>query len=334
MERIEELKTLLSTPKKITIIPHTRPDADALGSCLGLLIYLEKMQHECIVVSPSEYPRFLEWMPAHEKVVVFKKENERGLKEIKEADIIFCLDFNALNRIGDLEGPVKEAKAAKVMIDHHLEPDNFADFSWSETSAAATAELIYEFLLKLGNQATITKDIGECLYAGIMTDTGSFRFASTSSRVHRIIADLIDIGVDNAKIHQNVYDNNTEVRLRLLGYLLLKKLVIIKDLDTAYISITKEEAKEYNMQTGDSEGVVNYALSIRGIKIAAMFKETEEGFVKISFRSTGEIAVNKLAKEYFGGGGHKNAAGGRSDLSLKDTLDKFNKLLKEHEGKF
>lgn len=331
MHNIVALAELLENPKQILITTHHKPDADALGSSLGLAGYLKKKGHQVTVVTPSDYPDFLNWMAGNEDVIIYSAAND-GLvqKLISQADVIFCLDFSTLGRINEMGEYIRQAPAKKVLIDHHLEPENFADIVFSDTSAAATAELIFEVIRDLGDQPLIDVSIGECLYAGIMTDTGSFRHPSTSRNVHLIIAELLHIGVNTSKIHRLIYDSHTESRLRFLGYVLKDKLTVLREFKTAYIAISAAELKEYDSKTGDTEGLVNFALSMEGVVFAAVLIDRGSA-VKISFRSVGEFSVNDFARKNFDGGGHRNAAGGISYLPLDETVRKFISLLPEYQ---
>jgi phosphoesterase RecJ-like protein len=330
MQSLEGLRELLSSPRKILITTHHKPDADALGSSLALRGYLLKKGHTVSVVTPSDYPSFLNWMSGNDQVIIFEGNEEKSNKLAAEADVIFCLDFNALSRINKFGESVGKSKAKKVLIDHHLEPENFADYTFSDISSAATAELIYEIVTELGDNDLIDAPIGECIYAGIMTDTGSFRHPSTNKQVHLIAAELIEKGVNTSKVHQLVYDNNTETRLRFLGFALSEKLVVLNEFHTAYMLINGNELARFDSKTGDTEGLVNYALSLSGVNMAAVIIERPDG-IKMSFRSKGEFSVNNFARKYFEGGGHKNAAGGRSSLSLKETEKKFIAALPEYK---
>lgn len=323
---VAELKQLLGSPKKIVITTHHKPDGDAMGSSLGLYNYLIQKKHDVTVVTPNDFPAFLQWLPGVNKVVDFEQQPELAEKFVVEAEIVFHLDFNIPKRVEKFEPVLLKATGKKVLIDHHLDPTDFCDFTYSYPEACATCELIYDFIISLDDKAFITKEVAECLYTGIMTDTGSFRFSSMKAHTHRIIADLIDCGAENHKIHEAVYDNNSEARLRFLGYCLSKKLKVIPELKAAYMTISKAELEAYNHQTGDTEGIVNYALGIAGIRIAAFFAERKNE-IKISFRSKGDFSVKELAEKYFQGGGHKSAAGGRSDLSLEETARKFEEIL-------
>ncbi len=329
---MSELKEFLSTPKKIVITTHYRPDGDAMGSSLGLSNYLKLKGHTVTVVTPSEYPDFLAWLPGNKFVIDFEKNTDEAKKVVAASDIIFCLDFNWLNRLEKFEESVRSSKAIKVLIDHHLEPESAFRYSFSYPEACSTCELIYQFIAALGDKQMINREIAECIYTGIMTDTNSFRFASMKSDTHRIIADLMDAGAENDRIHENVYDTYLESRLRLLGYALKEKLQVLHEFNTAYIALSQAELEGFNFKTGDTEGLVNYALSIKGIRLAAFFSE-KNGLIKISFRSKGDFSVKELSGKYFEGGGHKNASGGKSDLSLDETVKKFLSILPEYKSR-
>lgn len=330
---IEEIKELLSTPKNVVIVPHKNPDGDAIGACLAMYHYLEKKGHKATVVSPNDYPNFLKWLPGSKNTLKFDMQNRQSKKAIAEASIIFLLDFNALNRVGDdMENTLKEFKGIFMMIDHHQQPEDIAKYLFSDTSVCSTCQMFYHFLEKLNEVEVINEDIATCIYTGIMTDTGSFRFPSTTSTTHRIIADLIDKGADNAKIYNHVYDTNSYARLQLLGKA-LTNMVVIDKLKTAYITLSQEELDKFDFQKGDTEGVVNYALSLENINFAAIFiEDIEQKIIKISFRSKGNFSVNKFAREHFDGGGHDNAAGGKSKIALDATVSKFLKLLPAYQN--
>ncbi len=330
MEALASFKKVLSSPKKIFITTHVKPDADALGSSLGLANYLIKKGHEVSVVTPSDYPSFLAWMKGNESVLDFSKPEDKPLATLRleQADVIFCLDFSVLDRVNELGELIRKSKAFVVNIDHHQDPEDFADFRYWSTKAAATCELVYQLIVELGDQELIDKDIAECLYAGIMTDTGGFRHPNTTKNVHLVVAELLDKGADTSQIANLIYDSNSVNRLKFIGFAITRRLVVREDLHTAYFVISKKDLKKYQSQTGDTEGLVNYALSLDGIKLAALFSEREDG-IKISFRSSSDVAVNKFAASYFNGGGHKNAAGGKSALSLKETVDRFESLVEK-----
>lgn len=331
MIKIEGLKAVLSSPKKIVITTHSRPDADALGSSLGMLLFLQQWGHQAIVISPTEYPDFLKWMKGEDEVIIYNKGNEEKSNQlVEEADLIFCLDFSALSRIDGLGEMVGKAKGDKVLIDHHLEPESFAKYELHSTEAASTAELVYQFICEMDGCDRVDADLAECLYAGINTDTGSFRHSNVTKTVFDVSAALVEKGANTSKVAKLIYDTNSENRLRLLGYALSENLKVIKEFNTAYFALSEKMLKKFNAQMGDTEGLVNYALSIKGVKLAALFKESDN-MVKISFRSVDDFSVNELAKNHFSGGGHKNAAGGKSEVSLDETVLKFEELLKEYK---
>mgnify|MGYP000098668448 FL=1 len=330
--QLSKLKTFLSTPKNIVIIPHRNPDGDAMGSTLALCQYFNSKKHSATVVAPNEYPEFLHWLPNSKDVLLFDKQNKQAKRAINNSEIIFLLDFNALHRVGDdmaktLEGYENDF----AMIDHHQQPDDVATYLYSDTSICSTAQMVYHFLEMLDDTKSITKEMATCIYTGIMTDTGSFRFRSTTSTTHKIIGDLIDKGAENDKIHNQVYDANSYNRLLLLGQA-LTNLKAFPEYKTAFITLSDEEKKKYGYQKGDTEGVVNYALSLKDIIFAAIFiEDVEQKIIKISFRSKGDFSVNQFARKYFNGGGHDNASGGKSDLSLKETVAYFTSLLPNYK---
>lgn len=323
---------LLNEPRRIAITTHHKPDGDALGSSLGLYHWLKLHNHQVTVVVSSDFPTFLDWMPGREDVVCYPEKPELSEKAIQEAEIIFCLDYSALSRTNILEPIISAASGQKWMIDHHLDPEDFADLTYWDSSAAATAQLIYTFITQeCKDGEKINADIATCLYAGIMTDTGSFRFRSTTSAVHHIIANLIDCGARNWEIHEHIYNSSTERRLKFLGYCLLNCLEVIPEYNTALLSISKDDLAKFEITTGDTEGLVNYALSIKGIRLAALIVERTE-LIKLSLRSIGEIPCNEICKKYFNGGGHLNASGGSSSQELITVVNKFKSILPEYAG--
>ena len=327
MQHIEALKPELNKPRKIAIIPHRRPDADALGSCLALYGYLKQGKHDVHVISPDEYPDFLKWMKGNEDVLVYENGERKKIENfLAEADYIFCLDFSSLDRIEDLGKPVANSNAVKVLIDHHPGKEDFAKYELYDTEASATAELIYDFLKMMEAKECLTIEMAECIYAGIMTDTGSFKYSSTSSKVHRTIADLIDIGVTPEKIHRLIYDTNSENKIKMLGFVLDQRLKVLRDFNTAYMSISSDDLKRFQSKNGDTEGLVNYALSIEGIKLAALFIDRGDS-VTMSFRSVGNFSVSEFANAHFNGGGHRNASGGKMTIPLEKVVDFFESLL-------
>jgi phosphoesterase RecJ-like protein len=331
-KQIEQIKEMLATKKNIVVIPHRNPDGDAIGSCLALYHFF-KEEHNVTVVAPNDYPSFLKWLPGEETVRKFDKQNSQSKKTLNAADIVFLLDFNALHRIGDdMKKTVEKFDGTFMMIDHHQEPDkSITDYIYSDTSICSTSQMIFHFLEKLGRIKEISTAMATCLYTGIMTDTGSFRFSSTTSTTHRIIAELIDRGAKNAEIHNNIYDTNSYSRLQLLGRA-LSNLKIEKDFRTAYITLSQAELNKFNFQKGDTEGVVNYALSLSNVVFAVIFiEDVEQKIIKMSFRSKGSFSVNQFARNHFDGGGHDNAAGGRSETTLEKTVERFKELLSNYK---
>jgi phosphoesterase RecJ-like protein len=327
---IKEIKHLLAMPKRIVIVPHKNPDGDAIGSTLGLYHYLKSKDHDVVVIAPNDYPEFLKWIPGEDSVLKYESEVAKANELIDQAELIFTLDFNALNRIGNMEVPLSNSSAIKIMIDHHQQPEDYAKYMYSDVKMCSTSEMVYHFFGMLEDVKSIDKIIATCLYVGIMTDTGSFRFSSTTSTTHHVVANLIDIGADNAQIHNNVYDTNTYNKLQLLGRS-LSNLKVIPELKTAYITLSQDELNQFNFKKGDTEGIVNYGLSLENVNFGAIFIEhKQDAIVKISFRSKGNFDVNTFARNHFNGGGHLNAAGGRSELSLKDTIEKFIAILPQY----
>lgn len=324
---IANIKHLLSTKKKIVIVPHKNPDGDAVGSSLGLYHYLLKGNHIVKVIVPNDYPNFLKWIPGENSILKYDNQTKVCDAYIKDADIIFTLDFNALHRTGNMETILAESEAIKIMIDHHQAPDNYATYMFSDVRMSSTCEMIYHFIDMLDDNQLIDRNIATCLYTGIMTDTGSFRFSSTTSKTHQIIAHLIEKGANNAEIHNNVYDTNSYKSLQLLGCA-LTNLKVVPESKTAYITLSQQELNKYDYKKGDTEGIVNYGLSLENIVLAAIFiEDKQEGIIKISLRSKGNFSVNDMSRSHFNGGGHTNAAGGKSDLSLKNTVEKFISIL-------
>lgn len=329
-KQVKEVKTLLGKPGNIVIVTHWSPDGDAMGSSLGLYNYLIQKKHKVTVITPNDYPSFLNWLPGNKQVLDFSLKPKPVKTAVEKADIIFCLDFNSLKRIEKLGDAVGRSKAIKFIIDHHLQPDDFADYMIHDVAACSTCELIHDLIVMMGDEKLLNKDIANCLYTGIMTDTGSFRFPSTTAKTHKIIAELISAGAENSEIHNRIYDDNTEDRLRLLGYCLAEKLTVIKEFGTAFFCLSSDELTRFHYKKGDTEGVVNYALAIQGIRFAAFFVE-RDGMIKTSFRSKGNFNVNLFARTHFSGGGHANAAGGASDLTMDETVIKFVSLLSTYK---
>ena len=324
---IQDLKLLLATPKKIVIIPHRNPDGDAMGSTLGLYHFLIKLNHQSVVISPNEFPEFLSWIPGASNVLIFEKDKEKTTKILQEAELIFTLDFNALHRVGEMENVLKTLESPFVMIDHHQKPDDYAKVTYSDTSIGSTCEMVYNVIGFLDQKNTLDLTIATCLYTGILTDSGSFRYPKTTGQTHRIVAEFIDLGVENTQIPNLLFDNNSYNRLQLLGKA-LQNMKVLPEYNTSYITLTQAELDAFEHIKGDTEGIVNYGLTIKNIHFTAIFIENkEENIIKISFRSQGSFDVNEFARAHFSGGGHFNAAGGKSELSLEATIEKFEKLL-------
>jgi len=324
---IQSIQSLLATPKKIAIIPHRSPDGDAMGSTLGLYHFLLKYNHQPIVIAPNEFPDFLAWLPGSETVEIFEKNKENCTKILEEAEVVFTLDFNALHRVGEMEKVLEKLTAPFIMIDHHQKPDDYAAYTYSDPSFGSTCEMVYNFISLLGEKQAIDKTIGTCIYTGILTDSGSFKFPGTTGNTHRIVADLIDLGVENTTIPSLLFENSSYNRLQLLGRA-LQNMKVLPEHKTSYITLTQEELNSFQHVKGDTEGIVNYGLSIKGIHFTAIFIENkEEQIIKISFRSQGGFDVNQFARDHFNGGGHRNAAGGKSELSMAETVRKFENLV-------
>lgn len=334
MEKIEAFKALLSEPKKVVIVTHFKPDADALGSSLGLAGFLQKKGHLVQVITPSDYPDFLAWMPGNERVHAVVKENAAHLATantfIQAADVIFCLDFSALNRINSLGESVRKANAVKVLIDHHLEPEKFAAFEQWDVTSASTAGLVFELIQQCGEANLVDAAIATCLYAGLMTDTGGFRHNNTTGREFHIASKLVELGANPHRIAKDIYDTNSLERLRLTGYVLSQKLTVLPEYRTAYMLLTADELTRFGAQTGDTEGLVNYGLSIKGIQLSVLMYDRREE-IKLSFRSLGSFSVNDFARKHFSGGGHHNAAGGTTKVSLAETLQQFLTVLPQYQ---
>ena len=329
---IQDLYPLLTTPRKVVITMHQKPDADAMGSALGLYHFLIQLGHHVTVISPTNWAKWLNWMPGCNKVVDFELTREKADGILKEAEWIFCLDFNILLRTKNMAPIIKALDVTRILIDHHAQPDTptFA-YGISDTTKSSTSEMIYDFIVEAGYKHLVNKEVAQCLYAGVMTDTGSFRFPAASAAVHRMIADFKDQGLDHTKVHEHIYDNYLENRLRFIGHVLLHRMEVYYEYNTALIAIPKKDLLRYEIKTGDTEGLVNYPLSIQGIRLAAIVIDRDEER-KWSFRSKGDFDVNTFARKYFEGGGHFNAAGGRSSASLDETVDHFMQAIQENEA--
>lgn len=322
---IQEAKVLLSSPKKIVITSHRNPDGDAIGSSLGLYHYLIQLGHSVTVAFPSGFPLIFEWMPDSEKILIYDVEQQRTKEAIEAADIIFALDFNSLDRIDRMGDIIRPMKVPKFMIDHHREPEPFVDFMLSDISASSTSELVVDFIKLLGDFEKLNKTIGECLYTGIVTDTGSFKFG-TSPKLFRTVADLIEKGVNDYLLQDLIHNNLPEKNLRLLGHCLYNRMEVLPQYKTGIVWLTKKDYEIFDIQRGDTEGIVNHVLSMKDVQLACFITE-QPTIVKISMRSKGDLNVQEICKEHFNGGGHKNASGGYSYANLKATIEKFKNIL-------
>ena len=332
MQAIEQFYPMLNQPFKAVITAHQKPDGDAMGSTLGLYHFLKQLGHEVTVISPTNWAPFLDWMPGVDQVIDFEANKKEASQIVADADYVFCLDFNILHRTKHLEPIIRDSKALKILIDHHQQPDtpSFA-YGISDVKMSSTCEMIYDFIVQSGHSNLINLDIAACLYTGLMTDTGSFRFPSTTASVHKIVAHLKELGLQHAKIHENIYDNSTEGRLKFMGNAFLNRMTVLPEYKTAVMAIPKTDIYKFELTTGDTEGLVNYLLSIEGIKFAAILIDREEER-KWSFRSKGNFDVNIFARTHFEGGGHANAAGGRSSKSLDETLNDFKTIIENYKS--
>ena len=329
MENIKELKALLAYPKDIVITTHRNPDGDAIGSSLGVYHFLNKLGHAVRIVSPSEYPDVFGWMKDIEKIIIYDTEPEDAQDVIQRADMIFCLDFNALDRIDKVGELIEKAKGIKVMVDHHLYPEPFPEYMLSDTTASSTCELVFDLITGLGWKEHMDHIIGECLFTGILTDTGSFKY-STSAKLYRIVAELIEFGVDDYRLQDLIFNSMQEKHLRLLGHCLNNRMEILEEYQTGIITLTKEDYADFDIQRGDTEGIVNFLLKVKKVKVAAFITE-QPTIVKISLRSKGDFSVQEIARRHFKGGGHKNASGGYSFQSLSATVRRFKGVLPQYK---
>ncbi len=332
MQALENVYPLLGDKKRIVITTHQKPDGDAMGAALALYHFLTALKHTVTVISPTNWAGFLNWMPGCDKLVNFEIDIEKNTQVISEAEILFCVDFNVMHRTKKMEQTLIDAACIKVLIDHHRQPlENFFNFQWSDIDKSSACEMVYDFICSSPYSDKLNLDMATCLYTGIMTDTGSFRFAITSAHVHRIVAHFKDMGLNHSLIHDKIYDNFSESRLRFIGNALLNRLEVLYEYNTALMAIPKWDLIKYEMKTGDTEGLVNYLLTMEGIKLGALLIDrTEER--KWSFRSKEGFDVNQMARTYFEGGGHLNAAGGRSSETLEENVKKFKEVLKNYEN--
>lgn len=329
----KELSKHFSSADNILLISHINPDGDAIGSQLGLYHFLKSIGRNVSMLTPNNLQEFLRWMNGAELITIFTKDRSNGRKLISQADLIVMLDFNQFNRLGEAEEYVRLSKAKRIVIDHHLDPADIAELIISVPEKCSTSELVHDLIFEINGSAFISKPYAEAIYVGIITDTGNFEHGAYSPRTFRIVADLLETGIEKEKILNLIYNNFSAYRLRLQGYSLNKRMVVLPEFKTAYIFLTKEDLKEYNYVKGDTEGFVNMPLSIKGIHFTALFIE-KENFIKLSFRSKGQFPTNEFAAKYFSGGGHMNASGGEYTDTLDNTISFFLKALEENIWRF
>ena len=329
--QLQKVKSLLVQPKNIVLVSHKNPDGDTIGAALGMFHYLKLKGHTVSAVVPNDFPSFYKWLPGSEEMIIFEKEVSKSRNLIQKADIIFCMDFNSLSRTGTLADDLAKASGIKIMIDHHPEPSDEFMYSFSVVESSSTGEIVFAWIEKLGDVDKISKNAALALYTAIMTDTGSFSYSCNRKETYDIVGKLIDMGVDASLVHRLVYDTFTENRLRLLGFAISERMLVWNDLHTAVIYLTKADLKKYKYQVGDTEGVVNYPLSMENTNLAVLITEKDQ-LIRMSFRSKGNFDVNKLARKDFNGGGHKNAAGGNSPDSMEKTIDRLRKVLKGYKN--
>ncbi len=332
MKPIQEIFPQLTQPRKVVITTHQKPDADAMGSSLGLYHFLKQFGHSVTVISPTNWAGWVNWMPGVKEVVDYEMYKEKATAALDSAEWLFCLDFNIFHRTKTLTEKLKQLNCIKILIDHHQEPDE-ASFNYgiSSTAKSSTCEMVYDFIVDSGNANKINEEIGECLYAGVVGDTGSFRFNSAHAGVHTMVADLKNKGLQHSRVHDHLFDNFLENRLRFTGHVLLHRMEVFYEYNTVLLAIPKSDLQKYHIKTGDTEGLVNFPQTIQGIKLVALVIDRDEER-KWSFRSKGDFDCNTFARQYFEGGGHFNASGGRSSDSLEKTVEKFKQVIKENKS--
>ena len=328
---ISDIKLLLKQNKKIVITAHTNPDGDAIGSSLAMYHYLTKLGNTVNMIVPNKFPDFYKWLPDSHKIIIYEKQAKLSQGLLKEADLIFAMDYNAINRLGSLAEIVLTTSAKRILIDHHIDPEteNF-DYCHSTVNTSSTGELVYDFITKLGDEDLIDKNIAEPIYTCIVTDTGSFSFSCNSPETYIITSKLISLGVNAEKIHKLIYDTYSENRLRLLGYSISNRMIVWEELRTALIYLTKSDLKKYNYQVGDTEGVVNYPLSMEKVNMSVLITERDKK-LRLSFRSKGDFSVNELARAHFNGGGHRNAAGGKTSENMDELINRLKTVMEDYK---
>ncbi|MDR1762938.1 MAG: bifunctional oligoribonuclease/PAP phosphatase NrnA [Dysgonamonadaceae bacterium] len=329
-DNIQSAKKLINKADKIVIFSHRSPDGDAIGSSLGLYHFLNELGKQVNVIVPNDYPVFLNWMPDCDQILVDENNRELAKETVEAADLIFCLDFNGKKRVGTMEPLLDVSPVKKIMIDHHPDPESFCDITISHPEISSTSELIFRFICRMGDFELITKACAECIYAGMMTDTCAFTLNSNSPAIYYIISQLLEKDIDKDDIYAKTFNRNTENKMRFNGFVLLKRMKVLKRYKTAVITLSTDDIIKFGVQKGDTEGIVNLPMSIEDVTLSALFRE-EKDVIRISLRSKGFFPSNKIAKDIFGGGGHLNASGGEFHGSLDDAVAAFTKALPDYE---
>ena len=325
---IDKVEQWLNDYNKIVIISHVSPDGDAIGSSLGMYHFLKSLEKDVTVIYPNAFPDFLKWLPGIESVLKYDRNREVANKKIAEAEIICCLDFNALSRVDAMKEAIENSTAKKLMVDHHLNPEPFCDVTISHPSISSTSELVYRLITRLGDYIDMTLECAQCIYTGMMTDTGGFTYNSNNKEIYYIISSLLAKGIDKDDIYRKVYNTYSEDRLRLMGYVLYEKMQVFDKFNAALIWLTKEEQKKFNYVKGDTEGFVNIPLSIKHVKFSVFLREdTEKDMIKVSLRSVGKFPCNKVAQDFFNGGGHLNASGGEVYDNMENAISLFKQAI-------
>ncbi len=328
-ELIESIDHLLGQARSAVILMHTNPDGDAVGSALAMWHYLKARNIAARVIAPDEFPDFLAWMPGASDILIHDRERREARQVILEADLLICVDFNTADRLNGVQADFEESKAPCLLIDHHISRGKFCDIAYTDTEISSTAELLYRLIDESGHSELISREAAECLFVGIMTDTGSFSYACHYANTFTVTAELVRKGIDVEHIHRQVYDTYSEKRLRLLGYCLSEKLHVMQDIGTAWIALSIKELEKFEFRNGDTEGVVNYTLGIKGVQFGALITERQDK-IKISLRSKGSFDVNRIARSHFNGGGHKNAAGGDLYCSFDEAVVLFQNVIAQY----
>ena len=329
-EDVERLKTIIDDGSFFVLTCHAGPDGDALGSTLAFAHYLNALGKEAMVVVPDAFPDFLAWMPGAQEILRFDKYREKAELMIAMADVIFAMDYNALNRVDDMGELIAKSKAKKVLVDHHLSPENFCDVSFSYPHLSSTCEVVFRLIVAMEGYGLLSKAACECIYAGMMTDTGCFSYGPCTQEVYLIISMLMQKEINKDRVYNKVFNNYSEGRLRLMGYVLYEKLRVFPEHHAALITLSREEMARFDFNKGDSEGLVNIPLQMKGIYFSAFLREdTDKDLIRVSLRSQGTFACNKFAAQYFSGGGHLNASGGQHKGTLEEAIEIFEKALEE-----